>query len=219
MNNASAATDVGAPVTMTDLADFKQEMMDALNAALETKLTVTPPPVSTSESKEEEEEEEPKSPTSFKLEVNLPSDTAAEDDGEKKTGEAKVTENPWTLAKRRGLSEKLGEIPAENFTVKKGSKTALLTFDTQEAKDKAKETLDVDYKVNDGSKELKKLLPRLKLDNIDSSLLEGDKDTVKAAIKASLLLFRTNKFQNICRITMMKVLRLFTLTRSANLQY
>ena len=36
---------------------------------------------------------------------------------------------------------KLGEIPAESFSVKKGGKTALVSFGTEEAKDKAKETL------------------------------------------------------------------------------
>ena len=46
-----------------------------------------------------------------------------------------------------------------------------------------------DYKVTDGSKQIcKKLLPRLRLDKVDPSLLDGDKDQVKVAIKESLLL-------------------------------
>ena len=32
---------------------------------------------------------------------------------------------------RRGISAKLGDIPAEGFTVKKGGKTAFITFGTE----------------------------------------------------------------------------------------
>ena len=176
----------GTAVTMTDLTNFKQEMMTALNTALETKLMTSPESCPSSET-EEEVREEPESPTSFKLDVELPPSVEGEGDHEKSEDTDKE-ENPWNLVSRKGLAEKLGAIPTEDFTVKKGGKTATLKFGTKEAKEKAKETLANDYNVKDESKELKKLLPRLKLDRVDPSLLEGDKDTVKAVIKQSLLL-------------------------------
>ena len=192
---STTTTTTDAHVTKDDLAIFKQEMMSALTEALQKKETAThlvPP----SDNDMTHEDEDPKSPTAFKLEVELPceeseggGDVASPAKGEE-VKEAKETKNPWSLAARRGMATKLGEIPipAENFSVKKGGRTAIVTFGTGEAKDKAKETLGKDYKVTDGSKELKKLLPRLRLDKVDASLLEGDKDAVKTAIKDSLLL-------------------------------
>ena len=76
-------------MTKDDLADFKQEMMNALNQALqmrEMRETVTPPTTEITQ-----DVEEPKSPTAFKLEVELEytekekgdEDEAPLEDGEK----------------------------------------------------------------------------------------------------------------------------------------
>ena len=189
VQSTATTADATAPVTKDDLADFKQEMMSAFNKALQTRDLATVPPSETTH-----DAEEPKSPTAYKLEVELTCkesedrvDVASSAEGEE-VREAKEANNPWSLAARRGVAMKLGEIPAESFSVKKGGKTALVSFGTEEAKDKAKKTLGKDYKVTDGSKQLKKLLPRLRLDKVDPSLLDGDKDQVKVAIKESLLL-------------------------------
>ena len=91
----------------------------------------------------------------------------------------------WTTVAKKGLNTKLKDIPASKFSVTTDGKASIL-FPDKVSMQRATDALSEDYKVTASSKEDKKLLPKLKILNVGTELLDGEREVVQESIVNSI---------------------------------
>ena len=91
----------------------------------------------------------------------------------------------WSTVTKKGLNKKLKDIPANKFSLTTDGKASIL-FPDKVSMDRATDALSGEYKVTANSKEDKKLLPKLKILNVDTELLDGEREAVQENIVSSI---------------------------------
>ena len=86
---------------------------------------------------------------------------------------------------KKGIGQKLKDIPAKKFSVTSDGK-ASIHFPDKKSLELATDALAGDYKVTPKSVKEKKLPPKLKILDVSPDLLDGTRETVQESIKTSI---------------------------------
>ena len=104
---------------------------------------------------------------------------------ENKESDTENAKAAWTTVTRKGICQKLKDIPANKFSVTNDGK-ASIHFPDKESLELAADALSGDYKLTPKSTEEKKLQPKLKILDVSPELLDGARDVVQESIKTSI---------------------------------
>ena len=95
------------------------------------------------------------------------------------------TKAEWTTVTKKGIGEKLKDIPANKFSVTNDGKASIY-FPNKESLELATDALSGDYKLTSKSTKEKKLLPKLKILDVSPDSLEGTREDVQRNLKTSI---------------------------------